>query len=105
MIGQEGTPERDATLPVATYYYGSVTPANKLTYVSNQSLSEELPPDFNTRFGFALTDAGTGNADIYGDDANGQSPITYTYSYTRQNIVDFNGDGRGDLLFLCGRGI
>ena len=99
MFGKDDTPERFINLPVATYSYGSVTPNNKLTYVTSQLFSSGLPSDFDKRFGLALTDAQTSRANIYGDDANGRSSITYTYNYTRQNILDVNGDGRGDLLY------
>ena len=99
MFGKDDTPERFINLPVATYSYGSVTPNNKLTYVTSQLFSSGLPSDFDKRFGLALTGAQTSHADIYGDDANGRSSITYTYNYTRQNILDVNGDGRADLLY------
>ena len=90
MIGQEGTDERNVTLPVATYTYGQVTGQDgKLHYVAGQQFSSDLPSGFDTTFAFARTQSATDHTDT----------TDQFFTWTPQNIIDVNGDGRADLLY------
>jgi hypothetical protein len=97
MIGQEGMPERDVTLPVATYTYGTATnAAGGLTYRKTQSLPLPLPSGVDT----------SSIASSFSDPA-GEPPPAPEYSQahgsvTWQNLIDINGDGRPDLTFTQG---
>jgi hypothetical protein len=92
MIGQEGMSERDVTLPVATYTYGTATnAAGGLTYRKTQSLPLPLPSGVDT----------SSIASSFSDPA-GEPPPAPEYSQahgsvTWQNLIDINGDGRPDL--------
>jgi RHS repeat-associated protein len=93
MVGQQGTPERNVTLPVASYTYGSATSAaGTLTYRRTQTIP--LPAGVN-----ALGLAATASA------PEGVPPTTTDYSQTigsstGQNLIDLNGDGRPEWTFL-----
>ena len=92
MIGQQGTPERSTTLPVAAYTYGTATnAAGGLTYRKTQSVP--LP------FG---VDAGSIASTV--SDPLGKPPAAPEYSQAHgsvvwQNLVDIDGDGRPDLTY------
>lgn len=95
MIGEAGTPERDVTLPVATYTYGRATNvAGGLTYRRKQSLP--IPSGLDAR---SLSSSFS--------DPRGKPPAAPEYSQnqgsvTWQSLVDTNGDGRPELTYLQG---
>jgi RHS repeat-associated protein len=89
MIGQEGTPERNLALPIASYHYGSVTGSTgRLIYRQ----SERIYP-------------------LPGTASSGSPESTFGISWTRQtltdgpvitnmqNLIDINGDGRPDFVW------
>jgi RHS repeat-associated protein len=91
MVGQEGTPERSITLPVATYSYGSIVDpsTHSITY---QVTSSTGPPmvigaDHFT-FGISYTKA---------IDFVGGSPAVNSL-LTAQSLIDATGDGRPDFI-------
>src|SRR5262249_49437923 len=86
MIGQENTPERNVTLPVATYTYGQVTGSDgKLSYQMRQRITP-LPAGVDTSFAISST-------------SNGTTQDGTSVSTSLQNLLDVNGDGRPDLLY------
>ena len=98
-IGQEDTPERNVTLPMATYTYGQVTGSDgKLNYkrIVQQISPSELPSDVDTTFGIARTQA-LPPSEIPGGSVG-------TDNFSRQNLIDINGDGRADLVYSNGLG-
>ena len=97
MIGQQNTPERAVTLPVATYTYGSASDSNgTVTYAQTQTIPLTFAPAgvIDTR-GIASTFS----------DPQGIPPADPKYtqsqgSVTVQNLVDINGDGRPELTYV-----
>ncbi len=87
IIGQQGTPERNVILPVATYTYGQVTgPDSKLSYRLTERVSS-FPKGFS---GDAIASTHTL---ITSNDSEPEAT-----SLTLRNLVDVNGDGRPDLV-------
>jgi RHS repeat-associated protein len=83
VVGQQGTPERSVTLPVATYTYGTVTDTTGHITYQKQSIDLQLTPPLIS-YGISYTSAfsrADGHVDLF----------------TPQNLVDLNGDGRPDL--------
>ncbi|HEY7531312.1 MAG TPA: hypothetical protein VH681_00860, partial [Nitrospiraceae bacterium] len=87
MIGQQGAPERNITLPIATYSYGKLTGADgKITYQKTQSITPpRLTPPVIT-FGLSYTSAFLINTVDH-----------LVRLISPQNFVDLDGDGRPDL--------
>gem|GEM_PF-1237131 len=80
MRGQQGTPERNVTLPVASYTYGAATGTDgRLTF--RRSSFMLMPADARPDYGIGSTYAVVNSAD------------------TQQALVDINGDGRTDFLY------
>jgi RHS repeat-associated protein len=90
MIGQQGTPERNVTLPIATYYYGKVTGNGTISYQKTQSITlPRLTPPVVT-YGLSYTSA-----------FPGADPLHFTL-LSPQRLIDLTGDGRPDLVSELG---
>jgi hypothetical protein len=85
MIGQEGTAERNVTLPLATYTYGQFTGSDGTISYLPTPQSIPLPSDF-TNQSIAQT-------------VTAQNPIAaISNTITSMGLIDLNGDGRPDLV-------
>jgi hypothetical protein len=89
MIGQQDTPERIVTIPVAEYTYGTVTGSDgKLSYRKTERIFP-LP---------SSTSAGAPEA-TFGISLTRQTTAEGPILATMQNLLDINGDGRPDLVW------
>jgi len=91
MTGQQGTPEAAVTLPIASYGYGSIVdPAtNKITF--EQTTSVHVPT--GASLGLAWTGGARSTEPHSPDDV-------VTDLTTAQTLLDFNGDGRVDVVTI-----
>lgn len=85
VMGQHGTDEETVALPVARFAYGSASAANKLSYARAQSIQ------VLNAFPLASTEL----------DATPHAPDDSGF-FTKQGLLDFNGDGRPDLVSGAG---
>ena len=84
MIGQQGTPERNITLPVAEYLYGSISNGSgNITYQKTQSIDASA----------------TSNNISYTAAINFEASVELL---TQGSFVDVNGDGRPDFATPAG---
>jgi hypothetical protein len=94
MIGQEGTPERNVTLPVATYGYGRFTGADDGMIRYGLSQSIPLPSTFATAVG--------GIASTVTQPFDPNTALNFITRLTQKGLIDMNGDGRPDFASAVG---
>lgn len=92
--GQQSTPERNVTLPVAEYRYGSaVDPATKqITYQKSQAVA----PPFHAGASTFLYGVGYSLASSSSEPHSPDDVVTDLITF--QNLVDLNGDDRPDFF-------
>lgn len=98
MKGRQGTPERNVTLPVASYSYGSIVdPAtHRITYQETQNAGPPLVIGaHHYSFGVSFTGAEVS------PEPHGPSDVLIDL-FTNQSFIDLNGDGRPDFLSEVG---
>lgn len=94
MIGQQGTPERSITLPIATYSYGTVSEptTHQITYEKAQTVA---PTFFAGASTFLY---GVGYSQPV-DSTEAHDPNDFLTDLTSvQTLADLNGDGRADFF-------
>ena len=87
LLGRQGTVEESQRLPIGRYEYGSATTNGELE-MTEQTIAQ--PPGVDPSYGDALAVTLT---------THGALDTTHRQHKTIQSLLDFTGDGRGDLVF------